>query len=115
MITEKQIPLCHAYELGGRTVTELTMRKSTVQDRLDAARTAPDGATQAEMELALFALLCGLPAQDMEQLYDEDYEQIQETYLFLKRQRPDRTGATGKWGAGPDETAGKEPVKSENG
>jgi hypothetical protein len=114
MITEKQIPLCHDYELGGRTVTELTMRKSTVQDRLDAARTAPDGATQADMELALFALLCGLPAQDMERLYDEDYEQVQEAYLFLKRQRPDKARPDR---AKPDGTGGdgKGLALSENG
>lgn len=90
MITEKVIILHHEYEMGDGQVSELTMRKSTVNDRLDATRLVMIDATQADVELHLFSLLCGVPVQDLEQLYDEDYDKIQEGYLFLKKQRPDK-------------------------
>jgi hypothetical protein len=81
----KTIPLNEPLEIGGKDVTELTMRRCLVRDRLEAQKAAGPDATPAEVEVTLFGLLCDVPSEELLDMPDGDYELLMEAYRFLKK------------------------------
>lgn len=67
-------PLMH----NGKPLTEVVMRRGKVNDLLNVNRVP--GLPQADMEVQLFALLTGLPAQLLGEIDEVDYRAIQEIY-----------------------------------
>lgn len=70
-------PVTHA----GVEYTELTMRRCKVVDRRIAMKA---GGTAADQEVRLFANLCGIPEDVMNELDDVDYAQLQETFVGFR-------------------------------
>lgn len=63
-------------------IEKVTMRRGKVRDQV-AAQDA--GGTPAEQEMRLFAFLCGIDPELMNELDLGDYEQIKRTFMgFLK-------------------------------
>ncbi|QJT10230.1 phage tail assembly protein [Oceanidesulfovibrio marinus] len=84
----KTITLSEPITVGDNEVTELTMRRCLVRDRLEAQRAAGPDATSGEIEVTLFGLLCDVPSEEIMDMPDGDYELLMEAYRFLKVSRP---------------------------
>ena len=63
-------------------VTKLEMRRPKVRDQITASKAAKDPATQ---ECTLFAALCEVPIETIENLDMSDYTKIQEAYEVMTR------------------------------
>ncbi|HAS88811.1 MAG TPA: hypothetical protein DCS48_05835 [Desulfovibrio sp.] len=83
----KEIKFEYPVSLGGKEVTSITMRRQKVRDAMDAEVMAEND-TQAAREVALFAVLLGVPAANLMDMDMEDYQKLQEGYLFLTGNRP---------------------------
>lgn len=60
-----------------QAVTSLTMRRMKVRDQVTVSK---QGGTNAEQEVRLFANLCEVSTQVIEELDIKDYGKLQETY-----------------------------------
>ena len=72
-----QYPVTHA----GIEYTELTMRRCKVVDRRIAMKA---GGTAADQEVRLFANLCGIPEEAMNELDEVDYGRLQEAFVGFR-------------------------------
>jgi len=77
-MTTAIIPLRQPVTVDGVTHAELTMRRCKVRDRLVAAR---GGGSLEDKEVRLFANLCEVAPAVLEELFEDDYEQLQRAYL----------------------------------
>ena len=73
------IPLRRPVTVGGNTVHELRMREPAVGDTLTVEKTMRGG-TDGEREVRLFANLCEVPTEAIEQLRMYDYKRVQDAY-----------------------------------
>lgn len=75
----KKIELKYPVESNGENITNLTMRRSKVKDRLLVAKmkNSPD----EEKEIRLFANLCEVAPNIIEELDESDYSVLQKTYM----------------------------------
>ncbi len=77
------IELQHPIELSGELHEKLTMRRSKVKDRLLVAKMKT--ASDEEKEIRLFANLCEVAPNLIEELDESDYAKLQNAYLnFFK-------------------------------
>jgi hypothetical protein len=72
-----KITLKHPVQFDGREVKELTMRRSKVKDQLAVEK---EKISEAEREVRLFARLCNVPMELIEEIDLADYKQIQKEY-----------------------------------
>lgn len=72
-----EIKLHYPVTVDGETYPALYMRRWKVADRVRAQRAGIDS---ADIELRLFADLCGVSSKVIEELDGSDYEQITEVY-----------------------------------
>ncbi len=61
----------------GRTIYDVTMRRSKVRDQRLASQ---GGGTPAEWEIRLMSQLCGLSPETMDEMDDKDYDALQKIY-----------------------------------
>lgn len=73
-------------KVGDKEVTSVTMRRQKVRDAMDAEIMAEND-TDAAREVSLFAVLLGVPADDIMEMDMEDYKKVQDGYLFLTGNR----------------------------
>lgn len=71
------IKLEYPVSVNGQEYTQLTMRRPKVRDQKLAAKL---GNNDADREIALFANLCEVEPEMIEELDMTDYSHIQETY-----------------------------------
>jgi hypothetical protein len=71
------IKLDYPIETEGRTVSEISLRRPTVGDMLNADR---GKGSEADKEIRMFANLSELPLTAIESLDLADYRKLQETY-----------------------------------
>ena len=83
---ERKIVFEEPVMVGGKEVTELTMRRPKVGAMVEAHDLAGEGASSARIEANLFAVLCDVPVED---IFDWDlegaYDKLQEAYTFLSQ------------------------------
>ncbi|GFM34024.1 phage tail assembly protein [Desulfovibrio subterraneus] len=72
-----KITLDYPVEMMGETVTELSIRRVKVRDQVIAAKA---GGTNQDKEVRLFANLCEVSPQVIEELDMVDYRKVQEIY-----------------------------------
>lgn len=73
--TPPGIALRHPFKTGaGKMVVQLEMREPKVADLKAAARF---GGSDAEQEVALLAVLCGLVPEDMDNMHLADFRKVQ--------------------------------------
>ena len=83
----QKIELDYDYDLDGKNVGKLTMRPPKVKDGRQATKAAP-GKEPEDVEVQLFANLTDTTFEFICELYQEDYNKIQEAYLdFLPSQK----------------------------
>ncbi len=73
------IELKYPVEATGETITNLTMRRSKIKDRLLVAKMKT--ASDEEKEIRLFANLCEVEPKVIEELDEADYSSLQKVYL----------------------------------
>ena len=73
------IELKYPVEATGETITNLTMRRSKIKDRLLVAKMKT--ASDEEKEIRLFANLCEVEPKVIEELDEADYSNLQKVYL----------------------------------
>ena len=73
------IELKYPVESTGETLTNLTMRRSKIKDRLLVAKMKT--ASDEEKEIRLFANLCEVEPKVIEELDEADYSNLQKVYL----------------------------------
>lgn len=78
-VVKLEYPIEHA----GEPVRELTLRRPTVSDSLQAQRSGAQ--TPAELELQMLAQLSDLPVQALHQLDMQDYLKLQAALQALVR------------------------------
>lgn len=82
METLKTIKLSYPITLNGIEYKELKMRRSKVRDRLAVIKM---GGSDEEREIRLIANLCEVTPEVIEELFEKDYQKLQQEYLdFLK-------------------------------
>ena len=74
---KKELKLGHPVEVGGDKVEALTMRRPKVRDSRDAAK---GGGTPADVEIRLFANLCEVSPEVVEEMDMGDYQRLQDLY-----------------------------------
>lgn len=67
------VKLAFPIEHGGRTISEVSLRRPRVADMLEMQRKGGDAAT---MELTMVAMLTGLPVEAVTELDMQDYNTI---------------------------------------
>lgn len=72
-----KIKLTHPFEVDGQRHEELCMRRAKVRDQQAAYRA---GSTDAEREVRLFANLCEVAPEVIEEVDLADYQKLQETF-----------------------------------
>ncbi len=73
------IELKYPVEATGETITNLTMRRSKIKDRLLVAKMK--NVSDEEKEIRLFANLCEVEPKVIEELDESDYSNLQKVYL----------------------------------
>lgn len=73
------VELKYPVEATGETITNLTMRRSKIKDRLLVAKMKT--ASDEEKEIRLFANLCEVEPKVIEELDEADYSNLQKVYL----------------------------------
>ena len=73
------IELKYPVEATGETLTNLTMRRSKIKDRLLVAKMK--NVSDEEKEIRLFANLCEVEPKVIEELDEADYSNLQKVYL----------------------------------
>ena len=77
------IKLNYPIELDNTNITDLNMRRSQVKDRLIVAKMKT--ASDEEKEIRLFANLCEVSPNIIEDLDESDYAKLQNSYIdFFK-------------------------------
>ena len=71
------IPLAHPINTPAGQVTRITMRRAKVRD---LRRMKDYGKDDADQEIGLMARLCGMTAEDFDELDAVDYRKLQETF-----------------------------------
>jgi hypothetical protein len=85
MDNQKNITLQFPVKANGVLLTELTIRRPKVKDRLAAAKAA---ASEDEQEIYLIATLAGIAPSDVHEMDLLDYETAQDALLgFMGRSR----------------------------
>lgn len=72
------IQLSKAITIDGASVKALRMREPTVADQLAVDKI---GGSDADKELATFAMLCMVKPEDLHQLSLRDYKKVQAAYV----------------------------------
>ena len=79
----QNIKLNYPIESSGSTITDLNMRRSKVKDRLIVAKMK--NSSDEEKEIRLFANLCEVAPNIIEELDESDYSNLQKAYMdFFK-------------------------------
>ena len=79
----QNIKLNYPIESSGSTITDLNMRRSKVKDRLLVAKMK--NSSDEEKEIRLFANLCEVAPNIIEELDESDYANLQKAYMdFFK-------------------------------
>lgn len=79
----QNIKLNYPIESSGSTITDLNMRRSKVKDRLIVAKMK--NSSDEEKEIRLFANLCEVAPNIIEELDESDYANLQKAYMdFFK-------------------------------
>jgi len=79
----QNIKLNYPIESGGSTIADLNMRRSKVKDRLIVAKMK--NSSDEEKEIRLFANLCEVAPNIIEELDESDYANLQKAYMdFFK-------------------------------
>lgn len=73
--SDKVIQLKHPLTIGGETVSELRMRRPKVRDLHSVAKMPP-----TDQEITLFANLCMIKPDDIEELGLDDYEAVKAAF-----------------------------------
>ena len=76
-VSTTTIELSFPIVIDGTEVRALQMRRSKVKDQVLAAKM---GGSEEEKEIRLFANLCEIAPDNVEELDMKDYQKIQETY-----------------------------------
>ena len=71
--------------IGGTKVSTVTMRRSKVRDRLQSEKA---GKTAGEVEINLFAKLCSLGPEEIEDIDLDDYGRLQAGFSSFLSSRP---------------------------
>ncbi len=72
-------------QLADRELSEITMRRPSLDEEIKYVPTSREPKKQLEEEARYFAYLCGLQAEEIRKLDMADYERLQEQYLFFRR------------------------------
>ena len=79
----QKIELNYPIESAGENITSITMRRSKVKDRLVVAKMK--NSSDEEKEIRLFANLCEVAPNIIEELDESDYAKLQKEYMdFFK-------------------------------
>jgi hypothetical protein len=79
----QNIKLNYPIESDGTNITDLNMRRSKVKDRLLVAKMK--NSSDEEKEIRLFANLCEVAPNIIEELDESDYANLQKAYMdFFK-------------------------------
>ena len=79
----QNIKLNYPIESDGTTIADLNMRRSKVKDRLLVAKMK--NSSDEEKEIRLFANLCEVAPNVIEELDESDYANLQKAYMdFFK-------------------------------
>ena len=79
----QRIELKYPIESNGESLSQLSMRRSKVKDRLIVAKMKT--ASDEEKEIRLFANLCEVSPNIIEDLDESDYAKLQNSYMdFFK-------------------------------
>ena len=79
----QNIKLNYPIESDGSTIADLNMRRSKVKDRLIVAKMK--NSSDEEKEIRLFANLCEVAPNIIEELDESDYANLQKAYMdFFK-------------------------------
>ena len=79
----QNIKLNYPIESDGTTIADLNMRRSKVKDRLLVAKMK--NSSDEEKEIRLFANLCEVAPNIIEELDESDYANLQKAYMdFFK-------------------------------
>lgn len=79
----QRIELKYPIESNGESLSQLSMRRSKVKDRLIVAKMK--NASDEEKEIRLFANLCEVSPNIIEDLDESDYAKLQNSYMdFFK-------------------------------
>ena len=83
MTNMQNIKLNYPIESDGSNITDLNMRRSKVKDRLIVAKMK--NSSDEEKEIRLFANLCEVTPNIIEELDESDYANLQKAYMdFFK-------------------------------
>ena len=83
MTNMQNIKLNYPIESDGTNITDLNMRRSKVKDRLIVAKMK--NSSDEEKEIRLFANLCEVAPNIIEELDESDYANLQKAYMdFFK-------------------------------
>lgn len=80
------IPLAHPVTASGVKIDRLTVRRPKVRDLLVARKTG--GGDEVAQEIRLFANLCEVEPDAIEELDLADYSKLQETYEGFRKASP---------------------------
>ena len=75
------IELKYPIDSSGESVDKLTMRRSKVKDRLIVAKMK--NSSDEEKEIRLFANLCEVTPNIIEELDESDYANLQKAYMYF--------------------------------
>jgi hypothetical protein len=75
----QNIKLNYPIESDGANITDLNMRRSKVKDRLIVAKMK--NSSDEEKEIRLFANLCEVAPNIIEELDESDYANLQKAYM----------------------------------
>lgn len=78
------IALSWPVQLADCEISELTMKRPTVNDELKYAPSSSNLRTQMEEEARYFAHLCGISPEEVKSLDMEDYDKLQQQYLIFR-------------------------------
>ena len=83
----QNIKLNYPIESDGANITDLNMRRSKVKDRLLVAKMK--NSSDEEKEIRLFANLCEVAPNIIEELDESDYANLQKAYMdfFSSKER----------------------------
>ena len=91
MAQTKTIKLAEPIMMGGKEITEVTLRRSTVGDEEDAMQQAVQlkrGKNPVTVEMCLFARVTRLPYDAIRSMYGADYATIREAFNDLNGYTP---------------------------
>lgn len=87
------ITLDFPVRLADRELSELTMRRPSLDDEIRYVPTARDVKKQLEEEARYFSHLCGVSVEEIRKLDMGDYEKLQQQYLIFRGRAEDKEGS----------------------